>query len=117
RESPSLDIIPALQYKGAKIQVFDPQGQKEGAALLPGVKWCQDPYAAAEGADSLVIITEWHEFGALDFARIKMLLNNPVVIDLRNIYHPPEMEKAGFNYHSIGRASVKPFRTSAIKAA
>ena len=117
RESPSLDIIPTLQSKGAKIHVFDPQGQKEGATLLPGVKWCSDPYAAIEGADSLVIITEWNEFSALDLARIKKLLNSPVMIDLRNIYQPQEMEKAGFTYHSIGRVSVKPLKGSLIKAA
>jgi len=117
RESPSLDIIPTLQSKGAKIRVFDPQGQKEGAALLPDVQWCSDPYTAIEGSDCLVIITEWHEFGALDLVRIKKLLNSPMVIDLRNIYQPQEMEKAGFTYYSIGRASVKPLKNSLIKAA
>ncbi|MBN9413497.1 MAG: UDP-glucose/GDP-mannose dehydrogenase family protein [Candidatus Paracaedimonas acanthamoebae] len=117
RESPSLDIIPTLQSKGAKINVFDPQGKKEGFSLLPGVEWCSNPYSAIEGADSLVVITEWNEFEALDFARIKQLLKNPVVVDLRNIYHPQEMEKAGFSYYSIGRPSVTSLQNSLVKAA
>lgn len=117
RESPSLDIIPTLQEKGAKIKIFDPQGQKEGAALLPNVEWCSNPYTAMEKADSLVIITEWNEFGALDLTRVKNLLNTPLIIDLRNIYHPQEMKKAGFTYYSIGRASVNSRQNSLIKAA
>lgn len=117
RESPSLDIIPALQSKGAKINIFDPQGQKEGINLLPGVKWCQDPYAAMQNADSAVIITEWPEFSALNLARMKESLKHPLIIDLRNIYQPEEMEKAGFTYYSIGRTPVRPIIPSIIKAA
>lgn len=117
RESPSLDIIPALQEKGAKIKVYDPQGEKEGAVLLPNVEWCSTPYTAIENADSLVIITEWNEFGSLDLTHVKNLLNTPLVIDLRNIYSPQEMKKAGFTYYSIGRASVSLHQSSLVNAA
>jgi UDPglucose 6-dehydrogenase len=105
RDSPSLDIIPAIQAQGATIHAFDPEGMKEGARLLKNVQWCEDPYTAMKEADALVIITEWNEFRALDLARVKKLLKHPIFIDFRNIYDPIELEVAGFNYISIGRPS------------
>jgi len=103
RESPSLDIVPALRAAGAKVRAHDPEGMAEAKKLLDGVEYCSGPYDAMQGADALVIVTEWNAFRSLDLARMKALLKAPVVIDLRNIYNPREMEAAGFAYSSIGR--------------
>jgi UDPglucose 6-dehydrogenase len=102
RDAPSLSIIPALQDKGAKVQAFDPEGH-EARKLLTDVDFKDDPYAAAEGADVLVIITEWDQFRALDLDRIKRLMKKPVLVDLRNIYKPADMQARGFAYSSVGR--------------
>jgi UDPglucose 6-dehydrogenase len=103
RDAPSLDIVPALQAAGAKVQAFDPEGH-EAQTMLAGVDFKDDPYAAAEGADALVIITEWDQFRALDLGRIKGLMKRPVMVDLRNIYKPEDMRARGFAYTSVGRA-------------
>jgi len=105
RDAPSLDIVPALIAEGAKVQAFDPEGH-EARQMLPGVDFKDDPYAVATGADVLVIITEWDQFRALDLDRIKLLMNAPVMVDLRNIYKPDDMRARGFAYTSIGRATV-----------
>ncbi|WP_411289145.1 UDP-glucose dehydrogenase family protein [Phenylobacterium sp.] len=104
RDAPSLDIVPALQARGAKVQAFDPEGTHEARQLLRDVVFKSDPYDAAEGADILVIITEWDQFRALDLDRIKLLMNRPVMVDLRNIYKPDDMRARGFTYTSVGRA-------------
>jgi len=106
REAPSLTIIPALQQAGATVRAYDPQGMEEGRKLLDGVGWCGNAYECMDGADGLAILTEWNEFRALDFRRVKGLLKRPVIVDLRNIYRRDEMAKAGFSYHSVGRAPV-----------
>ncbi|SHH62588.1 UDP-glucose dehydrogenase family protein [Marivita hallyeonensis] len=104
RDAPSLTIIPALVGGGAKVRVCDPQGQNEGEALLPGVTWNEDPYAAAKNADLLVILTEWNEFRALDLAQIASSMNHAALADLRNIYNSAVARDAGFKaYESIGR--------------
>jgi len=103
RESPSLDIVSALLVAGAKVKAHDPEGMTEAKKLLNGVEYCSGPYEAMQGADALVIVTEWNAFRSLDLARMKALLKSPVVIDLRNIYNPREMKAAGFDYSSIGR--------------
>jgi UDPglucose 6-dehydrogenase len=108
RDSPSLSILPPLIEGGATIRAFDPEGMAEAKKLLPDLDYCGDAYQALEGADALVLVTEWNEFRALDWARVKDLLRSPVVIDLRNIYQPDEMAAAGFTYHSIGRSIAKP---------
>ena len=108
RESPSLSILPLLTEAGATIRAFDPEGMGEAKKLLPDLDYCGDAYQAIEGADALVLLTEWNEFRALDLTRVRSLLRAPVVIDLRNIYQPEEMTAAGFVYHSIGRAAVAP---------
>ncbi|MCH8000298.1 MAG: UDP-glucose/GDP-mannose dehydrogenase family protein [Proteobacteria bacterium] len=103
REAPSLDIIPALQGAGARVRAYDPAGLEAAKRLLDGVVWCEGVYEAMEGADALVIVTEWNAFRALDLARVKRLMKAPVMIDLRNIYDPEEMSAAGFRYASVGR--------------
>ncbi len=108
RDAPSLDILPALQARGAHIRAFDPEGMEEAARLMPGITWCDDAYHAMEGGDALVIITEWNAFRALDFRRVKDLLSAPIMVDLRNIYDPVRMAEEGFRYVSIGRASLPP---------
>jgi UDPglucose 6-dehydrogenase len=108
RESPSLSILPLLAEAGATIRAFDPEGITEAKKLLPDLDYCGDAYQAIEGADVLVLLTEWNEFRALDLARIKNLMRTPIMVDLRNIYQPQEMADAGFVYHSIGRISAEP---------
>jgi UDPglucose 6-dehydrogenase len=103
RDAPSLDIIPLLQKGGAKVQAYDPAGMHEAKPLLPGVDWKDDPYAAAAGADVLVIITEWNEFRALQLDRLAGIMKRPAIVDLRNVYNPADAAKAGFAYSSIGR--------------
>ncbi len=89
--------MPALVGGGAKVRVVDPQGRREGEALLPGVTWEDDPYAAAEGADALVILTEWNEFRALDLGRLAGVMAAPRMADLRNVYAPEAAREAGFS--------------------
>lgn len=103
RESPSLDIVPAIQELGADVFAYDPEGMKEAKHMLADVNWCENAYETMSDADALVIITEWNEFRALDLERVKSLMRNPVLVDLRNIYEPSEMTENGFQYHSIGR--------------
>ncbi len=103
RDAPSLAIIPALQDAGATVRAFDPAAMREAAHQLPGVHWCRDAYDAAEGADVLVLITEWNEFRALDLARLGTLMRARVLVDLRNVYRPEDVRAAGFAYSSIGR--------------
>jgi len=106
RDSPSLAIVPALQEAGARIRAFDPQGMTEAAEMMPGIELCGDAYETMEGADALAIVTEWNEFRLLDLERVKGLLSAPLIIDLRNIYKPDEIIKAGFDYFSVGRDPV-----------
>ncbi len=111
RESPSLDIVRALLEAGAAVRVFDPEGMDEAKRLLQGVIWCAGAYEAIAGADALAIVTEWNEFRALDLARVKSLLRDPVVVDYRNIYNPEEMAAAGFRYSCVGRPRGAPKRS------
>jgi UDPglucose 6-dehydrogenase len=104
RDAPSLTIVPALVGAGAKVRVTDPQGRREGEALLPGVTWVDDAYAAADGADAVVILTEWNEFRALDLRRLAGAGGARVMADLRNVYAREDAVKAGFAaYAAIGR--------------
>ncbi|MDF1737066.1 MAG: UDP-glucose/GDP-mannose dehydrogenase family protein [Minwuia sp.] len=106
RESPSLDILPALQKAGATLRAHDPEGMEEAAKMLPGITWCDDAYDAMQGADGATILTEWNAYRALDLERVKGLLSEPLMIDLRNIYALDEMRNAGLRYVSIGRRTV-----------
>ncbi|MBI6629375.1 UDP-glucose dehydrogenase family protein [Pontibaca salina] len=109
REAPALTVIPALIGAGAKIRVVDPQGQREGAALLPGVDWLDDVYEAVDNADAVVILTEWNEFRALDLERLAARMRNPAMADLRNVYSVSDTARAGFyRYVSIGRRDLMP---------
>ncbi len=103
RDSPSLEIVPALIEGGAEVSAFDPQGMDEAREMLDGVNWCESSYEALEGADVVTLVTEWNEFRALDLERVKASMSNPVMVDLRNIYNPEEMVDAGFEYYCIGR--------------
>jgi UDPglucose 6-dehydrogenase len=103
RDSPSLDIVPALQAAGARIRAFDPAGMEEAKKLLKDVVYCDGPYHAMDGADAVALVTEWDEFRALDLKRVKDLLKAPVFVDLRNVYRPAQMADQGFRYASIGR--------------
>ncbi|MFZ1482882.1 MAG: UDP-glucose/GDP-mannose dehydrogenase family protein [Paracoccaceae bacterium] len=104
RDAPSLTIVPALVGAGARVRVCDPQGRREGMALLPGVKWMDTPYQAAQGADLVVILTEWNEFRALDMERMARKMNSPRIADLRNIYDRDVLVAAGFSHVTgVGR--------------
>ena len=103
RDAPSLDIIPALQAAGASIRAFDPIGRHEAEKLLTDVTYGKSPYDTVDGADAVVILTEWNEFRALDLDRMAGLLNQPVMFDFRNIYKVEDMANAGYTYISIGR--------------
>jgi UDPglucose 6-dehydrogenase len=104
RDAPALTIVPALVGGGAKVRVVDPQGRREGEALLPGVKWMDDAYEAAQGADAVVILTEWNEFRALDLSQLAENMKTPRMADLRNIYSTYDATRAGFKaYVSVGR--------------
>ncbi|HEY7800376.1 MAG TPA: UDP-glucose/GDP-mannose dehydrogenase family protein [Hyphomonadaceae bacterium] len=103
RDAPSLDIIPALQAAGARIKAYDPESMHEAGKMLSEVDFCDGPYHAIDGADAMVLITEWDQFRALDLDRVKKLLKSPVVVDLRNVYQPTDMARRGFAYSSVGR--------------
>jgi UDPglucose 6-dehydrogenase len=103
REAPSLAIAPALTMAGATVKAHDPEGMTEAKKLMPDLAYCADPYEAMTGADAVVFLTEWNSYRALDLKRMKAILRQPVVVDLRNIYRPSEMRAAGFRYSSIGR--------------
>jgi UDPglucose 6-dehydrogenase len=103
RDAPSVDIIRALEKRGAQIRAYDPQAMREASRLLPALVTCENAYEACRGADALVLVTEWNQFRMLDLARVKSLLREPVIVDLRNIYEPGPMREAGFRYFCVGR--------------
>ncbi len=103
RDAASLAIVPALQAQGASVRAFDPEGMHEAGRLLRGVDFATNAYEAAEGADAVVIVTEWDQFRALDLERLKSVLNHPVLVDLRNVYQPSDLRAKGFEYSSVGR--------------
>jgi UDPglucose 6-dehydrogenase len=108
RDSPALSILARLAGDGAKLRAFDPEGIEQAKPLLPpGVVYCRDALDAAEGADALLLITEWNEFRALSPVRLREAMRGRVVIDLRNVYDPAAMRQAGIAYHCIGRPNVQ----------
>src|SRR5690348_7970260 len=104
REAPSIPLITALQDMGAKVRAYDPVGMEQARRVLGNVAFCNDAYSCAEGAAALVIVTEWEQFRALDFARLKTAMERPVLVDLRNVYRPEEAARYGFAYEGVGRA-------------
>jgi UDPglucose 6-dehydrogenase len=104
REAPSLPLITALQDMGAKVRACDPIGVAQAKLVTEKVTFCDNAYSCAEGASALVIVTEWEEFRALDFARLKAVMAQAVLVDLRNVYGAAEVERHGFVYESVGRA-------------
>ncbi len=103
RDAPSLVIVPLLQERGATVRAADPQGQKHGAALLPGITWCESALEAAKGADILVVLTEWNEFRALDLSEVRKVMKGDLLIDFRNVFQPEAAREAGYTYYGVGR--------------
>ncbi|MEL6979539.1 MAG: UDP-glucose/GDP-mannose dehydrogenase family protein [Pseudomonadota bacterium] len=108
RDAPSLVIVPTLQAEGADVVLVDPEGRREGEPMLPGAAWSSNAYEALEGADALVLVTEWNQFRALDLQRVWAAMKTPLMVDLRNVYRPEEAAAAGLVYHSVGRAMAEP---------
>jgi UDPglucose 6-dehydrogenase len=106
RDSPALDISESLLKEGCIVRAYDPEALGESCDVLPNLTPCRDAYHAAEGADALVLVTEWNQFRNLDFERMKSLLRAPVLIDLRNVYEPNRMAEMGYYYVSVGRKPV-----------
>jgi UDPglucose 6-dehydrogenase len=107
REAPSVPLVTALQDFGARVRAYDPVGVEQARGVLTDVTFCDGPYSCAEGADAVVIVTEWEQFRALDLDRLKAVMASPVVIDLRNIYRAEDMIGRGFIYESVGRSAIK----------
>ena len=105
RDSPTIDIIRALQEEGAAVRAFDPAAMDNARSFFDDVTYCDDTYAAAAGADLLVIATEWNQFRNLDFERLKTEMRAPVVVDLRNVYDPVKMREMGLDYTCVGRCA------------
>jgi UDPglucose 6-dehydrogenase len=103
RDAPSLAIVASLAGDGAQVHAYDPESMEQARPLMPEVTFHDDAYSAIEGADALAIVTEWDAFRALDFDRVKSLLKQPIIVDLRNVYRPADVRKRGFDYSSVGR--------------
>jgi UDPglucose 6-dehydrogenase len=108
REAPAVEIIHLLLSEGARVKAYDPAANEPARALLPGVELCSDAYAVAEGADALILLTQWSEFRRLDLSRIRQAMNYPLLVDGRNLYDPAEMVSKGFFYQPIGRPTQDP---------
>jgi UDPglucose 6-dehydrogenase len=108
REAPAMTILEQVLKEGGTVRVYDPASMEEATKLLPGLVPCEDAYDAAQGADGLVLLTEWNQFRNLDFNRIKSTLRRPVFVDLRNVYEAERMASLGFHYISVGRPPGRP---------
>jgi UDPglucose 6-dehydrogenase len=117
RDSPAIAVITALQDMGAHIRAYDPAGMAQAKAIISDVTYVDGPYACAQGADAIVIVTEWEQFRALDFDRLKRVMNNHVLVDLRNVYRPDEVIRRGFRYVGIGRPQANPADVNEIPIA
>jgi len=111
REASSLSVIPILKEAGCQIKAYDPVAMESAAKLLPGVMYCTDAYEVATGSDALILVTDWDEFKNLDMRRLGSLMNQPIIIDGRNLYNPEQMVGAGFIYEGIGRSGVHIINT------
>jgi len=104
RDAPALSILPPLMEKGARVRAHDPQGMHEARQLLPeGIEYCEQPYAVCEGADAVILLTEWNAYRGLDLERVRRAMRGNVFVDLRNVYERATLEGLGFSYHSVGR--------------
>lgn len=103
RDAPSIDVVRNLQRRGARVRAYDPVAMERAAEILPDVEMCQSAYEVADGADALILVTEWNEFKNLDLARVRQSMAQPVLIDGRNIWDPAKAREAGFEYAGIGR--------------
>jgi UDPglucose 6-dehydrogenase len=103
RDAPSIPLVNSLVERGATVSAFDPVARHQAEQILSGIEFADDAYAAADGADALVIVTEWDEFRALDLDRIASALRGKILIDLRNVYDRSEAEEAGLTYYGVGR--------------
>lgn len=108
REAPSLDLIRGLKDRGAHVVAFDPQGMGAARAMIESVEFANNAHEVADGADAIVLVTEWNEFRSLDLERLKSSMKTPIFVDLRNVYRPWEMRRHGFAYFSIGRSDTNP---------
>ncbi|MDO6416064.1 UDP-glucose/GDP-mannose dehydrogenase family protein [Sphingomonas sp. BIUV-7] len=106
RDSPAIAIIQTLQDAGALVRAYDPEGAEQAKKMLSNVEFVEGPYAAAQGADAVALVTEWDAFRALDLSRLAGLMKQRILVDLRNIYPPEEAERAGFEYHGVGKGPV-----------
>jgi UDPglucose 6-dehydrogenase len=104
REAPSIPLVTGLLDLGAKVRAHDPVGMEQARKELPDIEYCDDPYACVRGADAMVVVTEWVQYRTLDLKQLKAEMAHPVVVDLRNIYRPEDMDAHGFTYESVGRA-------------
>jgi UDPglucose 6-dehydrogenase len=104
RDAPSISIVQALQDAGAHVRGYDPEGMEQARPMLPGVQFCDDPYIAAEGADAVVLVTEWDVLRALDLKRLAATMAQPILVDLRNVYRPEDVANAGLRWHGVGRS-------------
>lgn len=105
REAPALEIIHLMQNEGAIVRAYDPQAMTNAAPILDKVTLCKDPYDTAEGADALLLATEWNEFKQIDFKRIRQLMRQPIIMDGRNQWDPQTLREAGFTYFAVGRGT------------
>jgi UDPglucose 6-dehydrogenase len=112
RDAPAVPMITALQDMGAQVRAYDPASIGQAKAVLENVTYGDNAYACADGADALVIATEWDEFRALDLERLRKLMKQPVIVDLRNIYPPEEISRSGFDYSCVGRVPGQRSRSS-----
>jgi UDPglucose 6-dehydrogenase len=107
RESPSIPLVETLVAEGAAVRAYDPVAMTNAREVLPdSVVYCDDAYDAVEGADALVLVTEWNQFRSLDLGKIKAAMCQPVMVDLRNVYEPAKVREQGFTYDSVGRAAT-----------
>jgi len=109
REAPSLTIVPALTAAGVKLRAYDPVSMPKAKTLFKKVKFCRTPYEAAQGADAVLLLTEWNEFKQVDFQKLKSMVRQPILVDGRNMYDPQEMAERGFVYRGMGRGEVATF--------
>ena len=108
RDAPSLSIVQALEDAGVNVRGFDPEGMEQARPLMPNVELCDDPYRAADGADAVVLVTEWDVLRALDLKRLARTMADPVLVDLRNVYPAEEVAAAGLKWHGVGKPALQP---------